>query len=148
MLLKSPNFENRGKIPRKYTAEGNNINPCLTIEEIPGQTQSLCISMEEPEKNLTHWLIFNVPVLDFIEENAHIGIEAINDFLTYEYIGPGPQQKEQHLVFYVFALDSVLTIGYGKSIIEVKIAMRNHIIATAALEGIYTGSRSTIRQCE
>ena len=35
MKLTSPEFENGNKIPRKFTCEGDDINPTLLIEDIP-----------------------------------------------------------------------------------------------------------------
>ncbi|MBD3320432.1 MAG: YbhB/YbcL family Raf kinase inhibitor-like protein [Chitinivibrionales bacterium] len=140
MVLKSPAFTHKGMIPKKYTAEGENINPRLEIEEMPEGTQSLCLIACEPEKNQTHWAVYNVPVTGSIEEGRCEGIGVVNDFLTTEYIGPGPQQEEQHLLFQAFALDSPLTVPGGRSSRKIRAALQNHVIDSASLEARYRGT--------
>jgi len=41
MRLTSPEFENNGHIPKKFTCQGNDINPALIIDDIPAETKSL-----------------------------------------------------------------------------------------------------------
>ena len=43
-----PAFKNNGLIPVKYTCEGENINPAISVKNIPQQTKSLVLIMEIP----------------------------------------------------------------------------------------------------
>ena len=72
MNLSSPSFPPHGKIPSKYTCDGENINPPLKIEHVPANSQSLVLIMDDPDipdfakKNYgidvwDHWVIFNIP---------------------------------------------------------------------------------------
>ena len=73
MKLSSAAFEDEGQIPSKYTCDGGNVNPPLTISEQPPKTQSLVIIMDDPDvpKELRadgvwdHWIVFNMPA-DFL----------------------------------------------------------------------------------
>jgi len=41
LKLSSPAFQNGGEIPKKYSCDGANVNPPLTIENVPSNTKSL-----------------------------------------------------------------------------------------------------------
>jgi phosphatidylethanolamine-binding protein (PEBP) family uncharacterized protein len=49
LSLKSPAFEPNKLIPKKYTCDGENINPPLTIEGIPKETKTLALVMDDPD---------------------------------------------------------------------------------------------------
>ncbi|NQV04839.1 MAG: YbhB/YbcL family Raf kinase inhibitor-like protein, partial [Candidatus Omnitrophica bacterium] len=49
MKLKSPEFENNGFIPKKFTCQGEDINPALIIEGIPEGTKSLTLIVDDPD---------------------------------------------------------------------------------------------------
>lgn len=69
MKITSPDFGHAEEIPRKFTAEGENVNPSLQVSEVPMGTKTLALLMEDPDvpTNLvpsglwTHWLIWNMP---------------------------------------------------------------------------------------
>ena len=47
LVIRSSAFENNMAIHSKYTADGDNINPPLTIENLPNNTQSLALTIED-----------------------------------------------------------------------------------------------------
>ena len=47
--LKSNAFENNGVIPKKYGYKHGNTSPPLTISDIPENTQSLALIMDDPD---------------------------------------------------------------------------------------------------
>src|SRR3989344_6030183 len=79
MMLKSV-FENKEKIPGKYTCDGDNVNPELIISEVPENAESLVLIMDDPDipnevkksRNIdvfVHWVLFNIhPSTTIIEE--------------------------------------------------------------------------------
>ena len=48
LQVSSPAFKDNGLIPVKYTCEGENINPAISVKNIPQQTKSLVLIMEIP----------------------------------------------------------------------------------------------------
>lgn len=49
MRLTSFAFEHNGKMPAKYTCDGENINPPLNISDIPADAKSLALIMDDPD---------------------------------------------------------------------------------------------------
>jgi len=83
LVVQSMAFANNGHIPPKYTCEGENVNPPLEISDIPEDTKSLALIMEDPDApggDFTHWLIWNVSPSEEISENSNQGISGMNDF--------------------------------------------------------------------
>ena len=53
LLVKSLAFENNKLIPVKYTCDGANVNPPLTIEGIPEETKTLVLIVDDSERAMT-----------------------------------------------------------------------------------------------
>ncbi|HQR57491.1 MAG TPA: YbhB/YbcL family Raf kinase inhibitor-like protein, partial [Burkholderiaceae bacterium] len=49
MKLTSSAFEDHGSIPRKYTCEGADVSPPLTIEGVPANARSLALIVDDPD---------------------------------------------------------------------------------------------------
>jgi phosphatidylethanolamine-binding protein (PEBP) family uncharacterized protein len=47
--ITSPAFGNGGAIPEKYGRETQNINPPLSITNIPAKAESLILIMDDPD---------------------------------------------------------------------------------------------------
>ncbi|HAB98430.1 MAG TPA: YbhB/YbcL family Raf kinase inhibitor-like protein [Parachlamydiales bacterium] len=147
MKLTSPAFSEGGKIPLKYTCEGEGINPPLEIQNVPAHAKALVLIMDDPDvpsfirtdQMYDHWIVFNLPpTLQHIEENTkppgQIG-KSTNGKL--EYVGPCPPDRQHRYFFKLYALDQKLDIKSGASKKEVEQAMQNHIIAHTHLMGRY-----------
>lgn len=143
MKISSPAFEENSKIPKKYTCDGENINPPLEIKEIPEGTQSLVLIVEDPDAPMgkfLHWLVFNIdPKVNFIEENSlpFGSIQGKNDFGQEGYGGPCPPFGQHRYFFKVFALDKKLNLPSGAKLNEIENAMEGHILDQAELIGVY-----------
>ncbi len=143
MALKvtSSAFENNGKIPSRYTCDGENISPPLNIEGIPEGTESLVLIVDDPDAprgNWDHWIVWNIQPKRDIEEGSVPGVEGMNDFRKNSYGGPCPPSGTHRYFFKVYALDTHLdlTKDSTKSIVEK--AMQNHILAKGELVGLYS----------
>jgi len=140
MKLSSPAFGPEGFIPSQYTCEGENINPALDIMEVPEGTACLVLIVDDPDapgRVWVHWVVFNIPVTDRIEQNSVPGIQGTNDFKRQAYGGPCPPSGTHRYYFKLYALDRKLDLESGVSKAEVNRAMAAHVIDEAVLVGRY-----------
>ncbi len=141
MEIKSPDFENNQKIPKKFTGDGENINPNIDILNIPKKTKSLVLIVDDPDApsgTWNHWLVFNIPVATIrISENSVPGIQGKNSWGKNEYGGPMPPSGTHRYFFKIYALDIELGLDENIDKNGIEIAMKNHILDKAELIGLY-----------
>lgn len=147
MKLISPAFAHQGKIPAKYTCDGENVNPPLRISDVPAQAKSLVLIMDDPDvpKHLRadgmwdHWIIFNLPssLTEITEGKEPEGVHGIGTSNNLDYFGPCPPDREHRYFFKLYALDSLLSLSERATKKQVEKAMEDHILAQAELIGRY-----------
>jgi Raf kinase inhibitor-like YbhB/YbcL family protein len=144
LTVKSPAFENNKLIPPKYTCDGNNVNPPLTIENVPDETKSLVLIVDDPDcptGTWDHWIVWNITPTSKIEENTVPGTEGINTARKHSYGGPCPPWGTHRYFFKVYALDAKLNLNSNSNKKDVEKAMQGHILAKGELIGLYRRSR-------
>lgn len=140
LTVKSPAFENNKLIPSKYTCDGEEVSPPLTVEGIPEKTKSLALIMEDPDAPaglFIHWLVWNIPPSNEIQENSVPGTEGLNTNKKNSYHGPCPPGGTHRYYFKVYALDTLLKLGALSDKEVLENAMQNHILAYGELIGLY-----------
>lgn len=145
MKLTSTAFEHEGKIPRNYTCEGTNVNPPLSIHDIPPGTKSLALIMDDPDairpanKVWDHWIIFNMPptTTEINEGEQPQGIPGKGTSDNLRYQGPCPPDAEHRYYFKLYALNALLELPPGATKQQVEQAMEKNILAQATLMGRY-----------
>lgn len=140
LTIKSPAFANNDFIPSKYTCTGDNINPEIQIKDVPGEAKSLALIIDDPDApngTFDHWVMWNIPVKDKIEENSSPGAQGRNGKKENKYTGPCPPSGTHHYHFKVYALDTKLDLPIDTDKKSLLKAMENHIIATGELVGLY-----------
>ncbi len=140
MKLESPEFENNGFIPKKFTCQGEDINPALIVEGIPEDTKSLVLIVDDPDAPMgmwVHWVLYNVPVVSRIDENSIPGEQGITDFGTKGYGGPCPPSGIHRYFFKIYALDTELGLKQGPRKKDLEKAMKGHILGKAEMIGLY-----------
>jgi len=140
MTLTSPEFEHNQFIPRKFTCEGDDVNPALIIEDVPKEAKSLALIMDDPDASMgtwVHWVVFDIPVKNRIEENSIPGKQGINNAGQKNYHGPCPPSGVHRYFFKLYALDTLLNLKEGISKGGLEKAMQGHILAEAELIGLY-----------
>jgi Raf kinase inhibitor-like YbhB/YbcL family protein len=140
LTVKSPAFENNKLIPSKYTCDGEEVSPPLTVEGIPEKTKSLALIMEDPDAPaglFIHWLVWNIPPSNEIQENSVPGTEGLNTNKKNSYHGPCPPGGTHRYYFKVYALDAHLNLGAFSEKEVLENAMQNHILAHGELIGLY-----------
>lgn len=144
MQLRSSVFEDGGVIPQKYGRDFENINPPLEIQDIPSNTKSLVLIMEDPDvppaagvPAWNHWVVFNIsPANVSIPEAWSVdGIRGKNTRGELEYGGPRPPDREHRYFFTVYALSELLELKEGASKAEILERMKNLLLETAELMG-------------
>lgn len=141
LTIRSPAFGPNKKIPVKYTCQGEDINPPLTIEGIPEGTKSLVLIVDDPDAPMgtwVHWVVWNIDPVNTIEEDSVPGEQGINDFDKHEYGGPCPPSGEHRYFFTVYALDTMLDLETDTKKLEVEQVMEENILAKGELIGLYS----------
>ena len=140
MKLTSPAFEHNKSIPAKYTCQGEDINPPLVIEDIPGEAKSLALIMDDPDAPMgiwVHWVVYDIGIISRIEENSIPGKQGANDFRRKDYGGPCPPSGTHRYFFKIYALDKKLGLEEGISKASLEKAIQGHILQEAELIGLY-----------
>jgi hypothetical protein len=149
MQLTSKAFDTGKEIPLKYSCDGADISPPLTIEDVPDGAQTLALICEDPDAPVgvfDHWIIFNIPpqapqLAEGIPTEAEHSSgfrQGTNDFGRVGYGGPCPPDGEHRYFFRLYALDTELDLPAGStSKKDLQAAMEGHILAETELMGTY-----------
>ncbi len=134
-------FAPNGKIPKKYTCEGENINPPISISAIPEDAVQLALIMEDPDApngTFDHWIVWNIPPdKAIISENSKPGISGKNSAGDIGYMGPCPPNGSHRYFFKAFALNVAIDPEAGADKAGLMAAMKGHIIARGELIAHY-----------
>lgn len=145
--LESPAFTSGGEIPKKYGYKFENQNPPLKIANVPSDSKSLALIMDDPDamgavgKVWVHWLIWNIDptTTDIFEGSSPSGsIEGKTDFGEIGYGGPAPPDKRHTYVFKLYALKIKLDLPKGSTKTELEKVMSGQIISQTSLKGTFT----------
>src|ERR1051326_2739219 len=143
MQILSAAFGAGQAIPAKYTCDGDNTNPPLTFGEVPDQTQSLALIVDDPDApngTWTHWTLWNISAsTTAIAENLlpSGAVVGQTSFGSQGYGGPCPPAGQQHRYFFkLYALDAKLTIPSYSDVKALTDAMDGHILQEAELMGV------------
>ena len=111
MKVEIPDFEYGGKIPKKFTCDGEDINPQILISDIPKETSNLELIVDDPDSPTgiwIHWILKNIaPTTKEISENSipKGAVEEITTFGKNGYGGPCPSKGEHRYFFKLTAFD-------------------------------------------
>ena len=141
MKVTSKAFEDGGMISAKYTCDGDDINPPLSISDVPAKTQSLALIVDDPDAPIgdwVHWLVWDIDAKTTgIKEDSVPGTEGTNDFRRTKYGGPCPPSGTHRYMFKVYALDARLNLPQSTTKKSLQAAMQGHILSEARLSGKY-----------
>lgn len=148
MRISSTAFEQNQPVPSKYTCDGANISPPLSFSDIPSETQSLVLIVDDPDapaKTWVHWLVWNIdPAATGAEEGSapagpegNTAVEGTTDFGTIGYGGPCPPSGTHRYFFRLYALDTMLELDASATKPQLEGAMEGHILDQAELIGLY-----------
>lgn len=154
LTLTSPDFEDGGVIPDKFTQKAgpNSPSPKLEWTHVPAGTQSFALLMHDPDvalmrtlNDVTHWLIFNIPGTatglpqgtpdTATWPDGTINAKNLRGNVGFMGPGAGAAGPYHHYTFELFALDTKLNLGPDASRADVMKAIDGHILGKGVLEG-------------
>jgi Raf kinase inhibitor-like YbhB/YbcL family protein len=155
MKVRSPAFASDQPIPKRYTADGENISPPLEWSGVPHGTKEVAVIVDDPDapsaQPFAHWLMYHIPPdTTRIPEGAspHNGdgegllpvgvVQGRNSFRSAGYGGPAPPRgNPHHYHFAVYALDAPLDVDANADRETVLESMQGHVLAKGELVGTY-----------
>jgi phosphatidylethanolamine-binding protein (PEBP) family uncharacterized protein len=117
------------QIPRRYTCDGANAVPRITVGGVPKGTAQVALLMTDPDApggGFTHW--------------THWGkTEGRNSFGKVGYGGPCPPKgdKPHHYVITAYAVRRKLPLARGAEPAEVVEAIHANALASGSVTGTY-----------
>ncbi|PYB67935.1 YbhB/YbcL family Raf kinase inhibitor-like protein [Thermoplasma sp. Kam2015] len=144
MEIKVEDFSNGSQIPVKFTCDGSDEMPKITIEGVPDEAKALALIVDDPDAPsglFTHCIIYNIPVktkkIDGSILKSSGVFSGINDFGNKGYGGPCPPPGKPHRYYFkILALDRTLEKP-GMKRREFDNAISGHVVATAEYMGTY-----------
>ena len=149
MKLESSAIRPGQPIPAIHTCDGEDISPDLAWREIPEDTRSFALIMDDPDAPRgiwVHWVLFNLPA-DAVElapgvpkvpELPSGARQGLNDSGDIGYSGPCPPPGPPHrYYFHLYALDAEPAAPGGITRRELLDLIDTHIIEQARLVGTY-----------
>lgn len=142
MEITAESFQNGMAIPAKHTCQGENISPALKFHNVPKETVSLVLIMDDPDApggTFDHWLIWNIaPDIVGLQEGQK-GLEmGLNSFVVNRYRGPCPPPGASHRYFFkLYALSKKLNLPSKTKKKQLEAAMQGHILSQANLIGTF-----------
>jgi Raf kinase inhibitor-like YbhB/YbcL family protein len=143
LKITSPAFGHNGYIPAKYTCDGADMSPPLSIENIPTDAKTLALIVDDPDAPAgvwVHWVVWNIPVTAReLKENLvpKSASQGMTDFRRVKYGGPCPPSGTHRYFFKLYALDAALVLSANANKAAVENAMKGHILAQTELIGLY-----------
>ncbi len=143
LTISSAAFSNNGTIPSKYTCDGADVSPPLTIGGVPKEARSLVLIVDDPDApagTWVHWVVWNIgPGTVEIPENSvpKGAVQGTNDFRKQAYGGPCPPSGTHRYFFKLYALDAQPSLQPGAAKARLEEAMKGHIVAQAEMIGLY-----------
>lgn len=146
LTLKSSAFNDKDFIPKRFTCDGEDINPLFEIKNVPKGTKSLILIVDDPDatngETWDHWVLYNIkPGTQYIDENnlPDDAVTGKNSWGREEYGGPCPPQgsKPHRYMFKLYALDINLNNAPGLTKHEIEKITEGHILEQTVLIGLY-----------
>ncbi len=143
MTITSSAFDHNGTLPSKYTCDGQNVSPPLTISGVPSGTKSIALVVDDPDAPMgtfTHWIAWNIDPIhaDIPEAGAPPGaVQGCNSADTTGYIGACPPSGTHRYFFRAFALSGFLDLDASADREKLRAAMEGKVLGQAELMGTY-----------
>jgi len=150
--LSCTTFADGEPIPVGYTCDGADASPPLEWTNAPAGTQTFALIMEDPDapaRTFTHWLVADIPAQttslpEDVPKQGFVSVpttvvQGMNSFRKVGYGGPCPPagDKPHRYIFTVYAVDTKCELPEQFNRLQLRAAMKGHVLAEATLTGTY-----------
>lgn len=140
-------FEHNGNIPSKYTCDGDDLAPVLTVSDVPKEAQELVLIVDDPDAPMgtwVHWVVYNIP-----PETKEINYKNLpadakqgkTDFGRIGWGGPCPPNGTHRYFFKLYAINKKLDLVEGATKSQVEKEIKDNIVEKAEIIGLYKRQR-------
>jgi Raf kinase inhibitor-like YbhB/YbcL family protein len=147
--LSSPAFQDGEPIPSRFSCNGIDRSPPLNWSNVPQDTASLMLVVEDPDApggTWVHWIVYSLPVEirelpEGIGEKTDLGglgETGTNSWGYRTYGGPCPPSGTHRYIFRLYALDQPLELQPGTAVADLLGAIQGHILGQAVLSGTFS----------
>ena len=150
--FRTASFTHGESIPEKFTCEGADVSPELTVGDVSDDAAALAVVVDDPDAPhgpFTHWLLWNVPPetveigedVRRTEEVADLdgARQGENDFGDVGYRGPCPPEGDDphEYRFTLYVLESELDADAGSARPPVQEELDEKTTASAQFSGTF-----------
>lgn len=152
--LSSPAFAYGGRLPMRFTADGEGVSPPLVWGDVPAGTASLALIAEDPDAPalhpLVHALVWNIPAEERRLAEAAVTRDGAgeedgrdvgrNSFFSEGWLPPDPPtgHGSHDYIFQLFALSETLDIGANPGRSGFIRGISGRVLAAGMLVGTYS----------
>ncbi len=152
--LSSPAFADGARLPERFTADGAGVSPPLVWGDVPPETSSLALLVEDADaptpSPLVHALVWNLPPGERRLEEGAISADGSggpdgrdvgkNSYLGEGWLPPDPPtgHGSHDYVFQLFALSRTPDLESNPGRTSVAEALQGHVLAAGLLVGTYS----------
>jgi Raf kinase inhibitor-like YbhB/YbcL family protein len=152
--LSSPAFSNGGRLPERFTADGEGVSPPLVWGPVPAATTSLVLIVEDPDAPaphpFVHAIVWHIPADEkrlaegMIARDDEGGADGSdvgrNSSFTEGWLPPDPPSGHgtHDYVFQLFALGMTPDLGRNPGRSDIVKAIAGNVIAAGMLVGTYS----------
>jgi hypothetical protein len=154
ILLSSPAFPQGGRLPPRFTADGEGVSPPLVWGDVPEATASLALIVEDADapspQPLVHAIVWGIPAIERQLREGAIRADGDggpdgrdvgrNSFFLEGWLPPDPPMGhgEHRYVFQLFALAEATDPGDTPGRGALAGAMAGRVLAAGFLVGTYS----------
>jgi hypothetical protein len=152
--LSSPAFANGGRLPPRFTADGDGVSPPLVWGKLPEGTRSLALIVEDPDapspQPLVHAIVWGISAEDRRLAEGAIRRDGAGDadgrdvgrnsYFLEGWLPPDPPtgHGDHHYAFQLFALADRPDPGTTPRRAALLRAMEGRVLAAGLLTGTYS----------
>lgn len=152
LKIESTAFIHDQLIPPRYTCDGEDAAPTITISGVPENAKSLALIMDDPDAprgTWVHWTMWNIDpkTTEIVSGKAPVGavqgfalsaVEGMTSFGKPGYGGPCPPSGTHRYFFKPYALDTILELEPSADKAALEEAMTGNVLTSAEIIGLYS----------